>query len=77
MNVVPRDFVVDAIAELSTREETIGKVYQLCNPHPPTISGLARALAGTGIRCPLFEGYVDRLVAYVRQHPEIDDTAMV
>ncbi|WP_254271950.1 SDR family oxidoreductase [Haloarcula marina] len=134
LNVVPREFVVDALAELSRREDTVGEVYQLCNPHPPTIGRLVRALgraadrvavpvpgtvglskavldaapwlanrfgvdpaalpylahpttytdentrralAGTGIRCPLFESYVDRLVAYVRDHPELDDAAMV
>jgi thioester reductase-like protein len=134
LNVVPRDFVVDAITALSAREDTVGEVYQLCNPHPPTIgrlirllgraagrraipvpgtAGLAyellrrvpglaatldvepetlpylthpteytdenarRALAGTGVRCPLFESYVDRLVDYARTHPDVDDAAMV
>ncbi|MBX0294759.1 SDR family oxidoreductase [Haloarcula nitratireducens] len=133
LNVVPRDFVVDAIAELSGRPETVGEVYQLCNPHPPTVGGVIRklgraadrravpvpgtanpsyelldrfpglagrlgvepetlpyfshpttytdantrrALAGTGVRCPLFESYVDRLVAYVRDHPDLDADAM-
>lgn len=33
MNVVPRDFVVDAVAALSARADTVGEVYQLCNPH--------------------------------------------
>jgi len=134
LNVVPRDFVVDAIAELSGRPDTVGEVYQLCNPHPPTISGVLhafgratgqtvvpvrgtvgpatalldrrpelarrygiepasmpylthpttytdtntrRALSGTGIRCPLFESYADRLVEYAREHPDIDDSAMM
>jgi len=134
LNVVPRDFVVDAIAELSGRDDTVGEVYQLCNPHPPTITGILRtfgrateqvvvpirgtarpvsalldrrpelarrygiepasmpylthpteytdtntrrALSGTGIACPLFESYADRLVEYAREHPDIDDSAMV
>ncbi|MFP8953631.1 SDR family oxidoreductase [Natrialbaceae archaeon A-arb3/5] len=34
LNVVPRDYVVDAIASLSAREETVGEVYQLCDPAP-------------------------------------------
>ncbi|WP_276272656.1 SDR family oxidoreductase [Haloarcula litorea] len=133
LNVVPRDFVVDALAELSGRPDTVGEVYQLCNPHPPTIAALVRtlgraadrralpvpgtaglsyrlldrlptladrlgvepealpylsqpttytdantrrALAGTGVRCPLFAAYADRLVEYVRDHPEVDDAAM-
>ncbi|QLH79112.1 SDR family oxidoreductase [Halosimplex rubrum] len=44
LNVVPRDFVVDAMAAISAREESVGEVYQLCNPHPPTILELVRAL---------------------------------
>jgi thioester reductase-like protein len=49
MNVVPRDFVVDAIAELSGRADSTGEVYQLCNPHPPTVAGVVRAFgAATG-----------------------------
>ena len=34
-------------------------------------------LAGSGIRAPPFASYVDRLVAFVRDHPEIDAEAMV
>ncbi|WP_254766355.1 SDR family oxidoreductase [Salinilacihabitans rarus] len=132
LNVVPRDFVVDAIAHLSGREDAAGEVYQLCDSAPlpvpafvdalaeaagrrtvsvPTTKGLARAatarlaerglpaepatidyldhptryacpntrraLAGTGIECPPFESYVDDLVAFVREHPDVGDEAMV
>jgi thioester reductase-like protein len=45
LNVVPREFVVDAMAAISAREESVGEVYQLCNPHPPTIRELVRTLA--------------------------------
>lgn len=129
LNVVPRDFVVDAIAELSGRDDTVGEVYQLCNPHPPTVRRLVsmlaraadrravpipattrlarhvletvpelgerfgvepaalpylsqpttyacentrRALAGTGVQCPLLSSYVDRLVRYARSDPAFD-----
>ena len=44
LNVVPRDFVVDAMAAISAREDSVGEVYQLCNPHPPTIPELVRTL---------------------------------
>ncbi|WP_235853558.1 SDR family oxidoreductase [Halosimplex salinum] len=44
LNVVPRDFVVDAMDAISARQDSVGEVYQLCNPHPPTISELVRAL---------------------------------
>ncbi|MBV9774669.1 MAG: SDR family oxidoreductase [Gemmatimonadetes bacterium] len=133
-NVVPRDFVVDAIAYLSGRAESEGRTYNLADPHPLTVDGmltdLARAtgrrmirvplplrvakgaldhvpgvyrlmripssavdyfvhptryatertqaaLAGSGIRVPRFPEYSDRLVAFVRAHPEIGAAAMV
>ncbi|MFB6071340.1 MAG: SDR family oxidoreductase [Halobacterium sp.] len=131
LNVVPRNFVVDAIDHLAEHGDA-GAVYQLCDPNPPTIPeltrlladatgtrvlpvpatrGLAkrlldagvarsltgippetldyfthptryvnpatrRALAGSGVACPAFESYVDRLVAYVRDHPDVTSAAM-
>ncbi|MCU0268553.1 MAG: SDR family oxidoreductase [Acidimicrobiales bacterium] len=57
MNVVPRDFVVDAIAALSGEPWSAGRVYQLADPRPLTIDELLTAMAGaTGrrmIRVPL------------------------
>jgi thioester reductase-like protein len=131
LNVVPQNFVVDAIDHLAEHGDE-GTVYQLCDPNPPTIPELTRllaaatdtrvfpipstpgiakrllgtsfgrsltgippealdyfthptryvnpntrrALAGSGIECPAFESYVDELVAYVREHPEISSGAM-
>src|SRR5512140_926439 len=43
-NVVPRDFVVSAIAWLSGRPETLGRVYQLADPHPLTVAALLQQL---------------------------------
>ena len=46
----------------------------------PTTFGTTRAqaaLAGTGIGCPSFPEYADRLVAFARAHPEIGASAMV
>ncbi len=40
MNVVPRDFVVDAIAHLSGLVKSIGKTYALADPRPLTIKAL-------------------------------------
>jgi thioester reductase-like protein len=131
LNVVPRDYVVDAIAELSGRPETVGETYQLCDPDPltvpefvaalsdaagrrtvtvstpkPVAKAAARllsaagvevepatidyfdhptryrcpnareALAGTGVSVPPFESYVDRLVAFAREHPDLGDEPM-
>jgi thioester reductase-like protein len=132
LNVVPRDFVVDAITHLSDREGSTGEVYQLCDPgalsvpafadaladaaghrtvtvpttkpiarravallerlgvhvDPHTLDYLdhptryacpatSRALAGSGIEAPAFESYVDQLVAFAREHPEIGDEGLV
>ncbi|EMA59069.1 SDR family oxidoreductase [Halorubrum lipolyticum] len=45
LNVVPRDYVVDAIAELSGRPETMGETYQLCDPEPLTVPAFVAALS--------------------------------
>lgn len=133
-NVVPRDFVVDAMAYLSGLAQTRGQTYALADPDPPTVDAmlreLARAagrrmvrvplslklakgaiehvpgvhrllripapavdyfvhptrygteaaqavLAGTGIGVPPFATYADRLVDFVRAHPEVGVSAMV
>ncbi|WP_135854132.1 SDR family oxidoreductase [Halorussus salinus] len=53
VNVVPRDFVVEAIDRLSRLDASAGEVYQLCDPNPPTVAGMVRAFGdalGIGIR---------------------------
>ncbi len=45
LNVVPRDFVVDAIAALSDRTDTVGETYQLCDPSPLSVPQFVDALA--------------------------------
>lgn len=37
VNIVPRDFVVDAISCLSAKEESLGKTYHLSDPNPPLV----------------------------------------
>jgi thioester reductase-like protein len=133
VNVVPRDFVVAAIAHLAGLDTARGKTYQLADPRPlrvremleeveratgkrivkvPLPTGVAKAalryvpgvhallrmpadaidyfvhptrydtrnatadLAGSGISCPPFPSYVDRLVGYVRAHPDLGSAAM-
>ncbi|WP_302081424.1 SDR family oxidoreductase [Salinibaculum rarum] len=65
-NVVPRDFVVDAIAELSGRAETAGSVFQLCNPNPPTVRQLlalcVEALGRRIVPVPVHAGATRRLL---------------
>lgn len=133
VNVVPRDFVVDAIDALSRLDASEGEVYQLCDDRPPTVEELStqladatdrrvieipstprltkrflstdigrdltgiepatidylvlptqyrnektrRHLADTEIYCPPFASYVQTLVEYVREHPDIGSDAMV
>jgi len=45
MNVVPRDFVVDAMAALSDHEGAVGETYQLCDPDPLCVPEFVDALA--------------------------------
>ena len=56
-NIVPRNFVVDAIAHLSGTEASTGHVYQLADPAPLTVDDLytemARATRRTLLRVPI------------------------
>jgi thioester reductase-like protein len=51
LNLVPRDFVVDAITNLSGRDVSLGKTYQLASSKPATIAELVRLIGeATGRR---------------------------
>ena len=56
-NMVPSDFVLDAITHLSHSPGATGLTYQLADPHPLTVSDLldemCRATGKRGIRIPL------------------------
>jgi thioester reductase-like protein len=45
MNVVPRDYVVDAVSYLSGLDATVGKVFQLSDTAPLTVSKFIKVLA--------------------------------
>ncbi len=132
--LVPRDFVVAAMDELSVLDESVGRTYALADPQAPTaheivdafadrlgkrvvwvpmFAGLARLaidtipgvsrllglpgelvdyfaspttystantqrdLDGTGVACPAFSDYVDRLLDFMIEHPEVSSRAMV
>lgn len=45
VNVVPRDYVVDAIAYLSAQDSSVGRVFQLADPAPMTVRELLDELA--------------------------------
>lgn len=133
VNVVPRDFIVDAVGYLSGLPISEGRTYQLADPRPLTVDEMADTLAqatgrelvkiplprkltkaslahvpglyrwmrippeavdyfaqptfystdhcradlaGSGIEPPAFRSYVDRLVDYLRSHPDTGSAAM-
>jgi nucleoside-diphosphate-sugar epimerase len=47
VNVVPRDFIVDAVGYLSGLSVSEGRTYHLADPHPLTVDEMADALAET------------------------------
>ncbi|MDX1665106.1 MAG: SDR family oxidoreductase [Candidatus Promineifilaceae bacterium] len=69
VNVVPRDFVIGAIGYLSGRDVSLDKVYQLCDPSPPTVTETINAIeAATGkriVRLPLPKTVAKGALKYV------------
>jgi thioester reductase-like protein len=69
LNLVPRDFVIGAIAHLSGRPESAGKVYQLADPDPLTIdevlTAVARATGRTLVKLPLPVGLAKAAIDWV------------
>lgn len=68
-NVVPRNFITDAIESLSARQETSGRCYQLADPEPmtvdETIDAVARATGRTVLRIPLTKALAKGALDYV------------
>ena len=134
IGLVPRDYVIDAIDQLSVLDRAVGKTYALTDPNPPTAREVVdlfakhlnkqvvwlpvplaptRALVahvphlegvlgipaesldyfaapttysttnavadleGTGVSCPPFASYADRLLDYMSAHPNLGSAAMV
>ncbi|HET7435666.1 MAG TPA: SDR family oxidoreductase [Thermoanaerobaculia bacterium] len=57
LNVVPRDFIIDAIERLSSHPNSLGKTYALADPAPATvdetIDAIAKSIDHTVVRIPL------------------------
>lgn len=66
VNLVPVDFVVDAMTHLSAHDEHLGTVFQLSDPHPLTTQGLMQ----------LFTQLLDMKVAFVPVPPAVARTLM-
>ncbi len=136
MNIVPRDFIIDAINALSGMKKSIGKTYNLADPNPLTLSEIgdemgkavkrltiklplpinaeqavwvmkkipfipefmgvptksiayfahpthydttnaSKDLSEVGIRCPRYNDYLDNIVRFLKDHPDISSKAMV
>jgi thioester reductase-like protein len=71
LNVVPRDFVVEAIAHLSDRPESRGEVFQLCDPRPLSVPRfvdvLAEAAGHRTITLPSTKGLARRSVGLLER----------
>lgn len=69
LNLVPRDFVMDALVYLSGLPQAAGKVYQLADPDPLTIDEILDAIAkATGrmvVRVPLPLGAAKAAIDWV------------
>jgi thioester reductase-like protein len=69
LNVVPRDFVIGAIAHLSGEDKAIGRVYQLADPDPLTIDEILTAVARAShrllVKVPLPVGVAKKMIDWV------------
>ena len=69
VNLVPSDFVVDAIAHLSGQPVSAGKVYQLSDPAPLTVDELldeiARAIPRRIVKVPAIKAFAKPMLQYV------------
>lgn len=69
VNLVPRDFVVDAIAYLGGAEAAVGKTYQLADPRPlkvwPLTQVIGNAMGRRLFKLPLPPGVAKLALAYV------------
>jgi hypothetical protein len=119
--LVPRDFVVAAMDEISAQDAALGRqlvdafarhlgkrvvwvplplrltgalvgtvpgmerllglpaeaLDYFASPTTYSTTNTAAALAGTGVGCPPFDSYADRLLDFMTDHPEFDSAAMV
>ncbi|HEY0590880.1 MAG TPA: SDR family oxidoreductase, partial [Thermoanaerobaculia bacterium] len=74
LNVVPRDWLIEAIDRLSAMDRSRGVTYQLADPEPPSIremlDAIARDARKTLIRVPLPRGFakwaIDRVPGVYR-----------
>ena len=68
-NMVPRDYIIDAITALSAETTTVGKVFNLADPAPLTVGGLldtfAAAAGRTVVKVPTTRGLAKFAIDHV------------
>jgi len=68
-NIVPSDYVINAMAHLSRLQESEGKVYQLCDPNVGSLDELLKSITeATGrltVRLPLTKGLAKFAIKHV------------
>jgi len=68
-NVVPRDFIIRALAQLGAHPQSAGKTYALADPHPLTVDETIRTMAEvtgrTVLRIPLPKSVAKGALQYV------------
>jgi len=68
-NVVPRNFIVDAIERLSALPQSLGRTYHLADPHPltvdETIDTIAAATGRRVLRIPMPKAMAKAALAHV------------
>ena len=61
-NVVPRDFIIEAIDTLSSMRQSLGKVYQLADPDPMTIDETIKTI-GAATQHKIVRVFLPRAIA--------------
>jgi thioester reductase-like protein len=69
---------IDAVPGVSRVLGLPGELVDyFASPTTYSTANTQRDLAGTGVECPPFSGYVDRLLHFMNEHPEVSSRAMV
>lgn len=78
---LPKGLAKSSLAHVPGMEEFMGiepeSVEYFVLPTLYTCENTLADLEGSGITCPPFTDYIDNLVAFVREHPDIPSAAMV
>ncbi len=71
VNIVPRDFVTQSVAALSSNDSSIGKTYQLADPNPLSVAELIEELGKVTHRFPIKVPVSKNILEKSLQNPKI------